>query len=188
MPRPRGDRQQRIHVGAQAVEVHRDDRPGPRRDRARRTAAGIEVVGRGIDVDEPRRRAEAGDAAGGREERVGAGDDFVAGRRCRAPSARRAARRCPTTRRSRRPTPSASASSRSSASTSGPRMKRWLSQTRVIGGQQLVAERPVLRLRSSSGTAVDRRSPEAASNDDLRRTPERRGRCACRPALPGGLA
>ena len=44
-------------------------------------------------------------------------------------------------------TPSSAASSRSSASTSGPMMKRWLSQTRVDRGEDLVAQRRVLRLQ-----------------------------------------
>ena len=42
------------------------------------TDAGIEVEGRGIDVDEHRPRAEPRDRAGGGEERIGRRDDLVA--------------------------------------------------------------------------------------------------------------
>ena len=58
----------RVHVGALPVEMDGDDRARARRDR-RVDRGGIDVVGLGIDVDEPRRRARRDDRAGGREER-----------------------------------------------------------------------------------------------------------------------
>ena len=68
----------RRHVGRLAEQVHRHDRLGPRRDgRDRRVDVDVERVG--IDVDQHRRRADAHDAAGGGEERIGRRDDLVAG-------------------------------------------------------------------------------------------------------------
>ena len=60
-------------------------------------------------------------------------------------------------------------------------MKRWLSQTRVDRGEDLVAERPVLRLQ------IEQRNLGARAAVIERRFPARPtapGRCADRPALP----
>ena len=78
------------------------------------------------------------------------------------------------------------ASSRSSASTSGPMMNRWLSQTRVIAA----------RISSRSGRycacEIEERHGGArrrmSSNDDLRRAPQREVVVAVVCALPGSLA
>ena len=67
----------RIHVGALAVQVHGNHGAGSRRDR-RSDGRGIDVARDRIDVDEPRRRAEAADASGRGEERIRRRDDFVA--------------------------------------------------------------------------------------------------------------
>ena len=74
---PAGDRHHGPHVDAAAVEVDRDDRPGPRRDRGL-DQGGIDVVGVGLDVDEDGFRPGPPDGPGGGEERVGGGDDLVA--------------------------------------------------------------------------------------------------------------
>ncbi len=58
--------------------MHRHDRLGARRDRRDRGGR-IDVERVGLDVDEHRLRADPGDAAGGREERIGARDHLVAG-------------------------------------------------------------------------------------------------------------
>jgi hypothetical protein len=68
----------RIHLGGQAEQVNRKERPGARRDR-RAERVGPDVVRVEIDVDEHRPRADPRDGAGAREERVRGGDDLVAG-------------------------------------------------------------------------------------------------------------
>ncbi len=69
--------QNRIEVRRLAVQMDGDDRLRPRRD-GRRHPRRVDVVRDGVDVDEHGRRAEPRHAAGGREERIRAGDDLVA--------------------------------------------------------------------------------------------------------------
>ena len=163
--------------------MHRNDRARPRRH-ARADGRGIEIERRRIDVDEHRCGANPRDAAGGREERIRAGDDLVAG-----PDAQRhrpqAARRFPTTPQSPAGTSRYDASSRSSASTSGPMMNRWLSQTRVIAARISSRSGRYCASRSRSGTGV--RVAGRSSDHDFRRRKQRAYRCARRLALPGTL-
>ncbi|MNC86128.1 hypothetical protein D3C83_17640 [compost metagenome] len=53
-----GERQERLHVGARAEQVHRHDRLRPR-SHGRADGVGLEHQRDGIDVDEHRRGAEA---------------------------------------------------------------------------------------------------------------------------------
>ena len=96
-------------------------------------------------------RAQPGDRAGGREERKRRRDDFVAGP---IPSAIKAASRASVPD----DTPMAcgmrrnASSSRSRPSTSGPRMKCWVSQTRVIAASTSPRNGANCAVRSSNGT------------------------------------
>ena len=65
-----------VHVGSQTEQVHRQDGFGPRGHR-RRDTLGIDVVGRQIDIDEDRPRAEPRDRSRRREKRVGRRHDLV---------------------------------------------------------------------------------------------------------------
>ena len=61
-----------------AEQVHRHDRPRPRRD-PRGDVLGVEVAGRRVDVGEDGRGAAPRDRLGGRVEREGRADHLVAG-------------------------------------------------------------------------------------------------------------
>ena len=69
---------QGIHLGAEAEEVHRDDRLGARLTRARQVV-GVDVVGVAVDVDEDRRRAAVDDDVGGCHPGESGNDHLVAG-------------------------------------------------------------------------------------------------------------
>ena len=69
--------EQRIHVGALAEQMDRNDRFRSRRDGGD-GLRGVDVERRLVDIDEHRPRAETGDGAGGREKRVRRRDDLVA--------------------------------------------------------------------------------------------------------------
>ena len=73
------DLAQRLEVDGPAVEVHRDDRLGPRRDRIR-DGGGVHEHGPLVDVHEDRPRARVEDRLHRREERVRYGYDLVPGR------------------------------------------------------------------------------------------------------------
>ena len=73
-----GQRQNRLHLGALAVEVDRQDGLGLLADPGL-DARRVDVVGRRIDIDEYRLLRQAGNRAGGGEESVGRGDHLVAG-------------------------------------------------------------------------------------------------------------
>ncbi len=136
----------RIHVGAQAEQMHRHDRLRPRRDRSRERRR-IDVERRRIDVDQHRPRADADNAARRREERIGGRDHLVAGTDARAPSAPAGRHRCPTTRRRRAARRAAATSSLSSASISGPHDEPLAVAHARDRGEDLVAQRAVLRLQ-----------------------------------------
>jgi hypothetical protein len=72
------DREQRVEVRRPAVQVHRHNRLRPRRDGSGHRRR-IDRVGRGLHVDEYRRRAHGEDRQDRRDERIGGRDDFVAG-------------------------------------------------------------------------------------------------------------
>src|SRR6188508_1982241 len=65
------------------------------------------------------------------------------------------------------PTPMYPAISRSNPSTSGPPMKRWLSQTRAMAASSRSRSGPYWPCKSSKGTGI------RSAADDFRRTPER---------------
>ena len=72
-----GDRLDHVHVGHEAEQVDRADRPGSRRDR-RLDPLRVDQVRVGLDVDEDRRGARVQDRVGRGRERVRDGDDLVA--------------------------------------------------------------------------------------------------------------
>ena len=76
---PVGVLHDRIEIGAEAEQVHRQDGPRSRRDR-RGERLRIDIEGDGVDVHEHRPRAEADDRACGGEERIRRRHHFVAGR------------------------------------------------------------------------------------------------------------
>ena len=78
MPDARGFVEDRIHVGAQAEQVHRHDRLRPRRDRARASAAGSMLNVPGSMSTSTGRAPTRTIDAGGREERIRRGHDLVA--------------------------------------------------------------------------------------------------------------
>ena len=71
------DLQERLHVGRLAVQVDRQDRPGPPRDLALDLAQ-VHRVGDRIDVDEDRRGPDVADRPGGGDEGHRDRDDLVA--------------------------------------------------------------------------------------------------------------
>ena len=141
-----GDVEDRIHVGAQAEQVHRHDRL-VRGVMAAATAAGSMLKVDRIDVHEHRPRAEARDGAGRREERVRRRDDLVAGPMSSAISASSSASVPDDTAIGVRDAEHRAPARSRAPSISGPMMKRWLSQTRVDRRENLVAQRAVLRLQ-----------------------------------------
>ena len=145
IPCSRGGRDDRVHVGDQPIEMHRHDGLGSRRDGGA-NRAGIDVEGHRVDVDEPRRRADARDAAGGGEEREGRGDDFVAGADRRAPSASRGSHRCPTTWRPRRVDADLPRQLALERVDLGAEDEALAVADARDGGEDLLADRPVLRL------------------------------------------
>ena len=128
---PRGDRLERRHVGRLAVEVHRHDRAGARRDggstpRPDRASARSGSMSANTGVAPAIMIASA----------VYAADSgvVITSSPGPMPSARSAARsrRCRCRRRRRAPRRDAAANSVSNASTSGPRMNQPRSITRSI--------------------------------------------------------
>ena len=75
---PFGDAPDRLHVGALAEQVDRQDGSGARRDLVLDLER-IDVEGRRIDIDEDGPGAGAANGAGGGEESEGGQDDLVAG-------------------------------------------------------------------------------------------------------------
>ena len=73
---PPGDLLDRTHLGGLAVEMHRNDRPGSRRDR-RLDPPGVDVVGVGLDIDEDRPGTGPPDRSCRGEEGVRRGDHLV---------------------------------------------------------------------------------------------------------------
>ncbi len=71
-------REQRVHLGALPVDVHRHDRLRARRDRARNLRH-VEIVSMRIDIDEHRPRAEPRDTTPGRKKAERRRDDLAAG-------------------------------------------------------------------------------------------------------------
>lgn len=68
-----------VHVGGAAKQMHGLDGPNvPMAPQGILDLIGVEVHGEGVDIDEDGFDADAGERAGGREERVGSGDDLVA--------------------------------------------------------------------------------------------------------------
>ena len=112
---------------------------------AARTAVGIDVEGVRQDVDEHRRRAEPRDAAGGGEERIGGGDDFVAAADAERHQDREqrvgAGRHRMACRRLER-----AAELGLELLDLGPEDEPLAVADALDGGEQLAAERPVLRL------------------------------------------
>ena len=146
------DLQQRLHVDRLSVQVDRDDRFRTRRERAVQ-APGGHVERHRIDVGQHRRGANARDAAGGGEERIGRGDDFVA--RTDAERHQRGEDRVGAGRYADRVGHAElRGSSRSSASTSAPRMKRWLSHTRVMAASTSSRSGAYCAVRSRRGTCM----------------------------------
>ena len=74
----RGDRANGVHVGALAVEAHRHQRAGARRDGGLDQRR-IDVAGVRLDIDEHRHRAEQHDRLGRRREGERRRDDLVTG-------------------------------------------------------------------------------------------------------------
>ena len=72
-----GNREERIHVGTQSIKMHRNDRSCARRQGGA-DGRGGEIVCFGVDIHEPRGRAQPRDTSRRREKRVGTGDDLVA--------------------------------------------------------------------------------------------------------------
>ena len=70
-------RHTRIGVGGLAIQAHRHDRPGARRDGGFDQRS-VDVAGVGLDVDEDRLAAEQHDHLGGGGKSERRGDDFVA--------------------------------------------------------------------------------------------------------------
>ena len=109
------------HVGRLSVEVHRHDRPRPRRERGG-ARGGIHRQRVGLDVDDSTGIAPAGDdRETGERRRHRRHDHFVARADAERAQRERDARRCRCRRRQRTRAPQARANSVSNASTSGPR-------------------------------------------------------------------
>ena len=146
-----GRRHDRIEIRAQTEQVHRQDRSRSRvYRRGKRAGSTLKVAG--SMSTKTGARAEPGNDAGGREKRVGRVIDFVARPDAERHQARAAAASVPDDTAMACPTPSMRASSPSSAAISGPMMKRWLSQTRVIAARISSRSGRYCALRSRRGT------------------------------------
>ena len=146
-PVPVADRAQLVELARIAVDVDRDDRLRPRRDR-RLDRRRVEVERPRVDVREDRRRALVHRAVRRRDERVRRRDHLVARARRRRGACRDAARPSPT--RPRRSTARSTASA-SSCSNRGP-----------VGPSESRPERSTSSTSSSSRSSIHGRGERDA--------------------------